>query len=111
VRRPFGLAEKIGPQDVNGTAPCRVFAALARIAFVSSHLEILLQALSVRGRLFVEDDKVDAEPLHVQVLMCGQQLPDHTDVCAVLDACKQDRTVARNAELPEFGHGQAIALQ
>ena len=51
--------------------------------------------------MLVDDDEVDAEPLHAPVFMRAQQLANLGDVLDLVDAQQDDRQVAGNAERPK----------
>ena len=51
--------------------------------------------------MLVHDDQVDAEPLHAPVFMSAQQLANLGHILHLVDAKKDDRQIAGNAERPQ----------
>ena len=80
----------------------RQFLAEMRPRLTGSHcrLDRDLEVLLIGGPALVDDDEVDAKPLHAPVFVGSQKLADLIDVVDVVDPADDDRPIAGNAVRP-----------
>ena len=74
-------------------------------------LQRVLEILSVRDAVLVDDDEVDVEQLQPPVLVRPEQLADEVDVRGVVDPHEDDREVPGDAVRPQSGRPALVPGQ
>ena len=89
--------------------PALSIHSLLRTA-VDQLLQRLVQGLEVAGRMVVEDDEVERQPLQAQILVRFQELDDQRRRILAGDADEQDRQISGDAVLPQVALAAPVLL-
>ena len=88
--------KQVRPNQEHRAARGVVSRFCPRLACSQQPLEGGLQVLHVRGRLLIQDDEVEGEPLHLHIFKRAQQLTRNVDVHLVRDPQKENWQISGN---------------